>query len=286
MPGLLNRLAELMPYLFLAGALAALFLARDLVLAAGLALFAVFHAAALLLVLPEMKHAGQLLLPITVLGSSGMWLVGKLVLSSKFRTEALGRARARLKGAAWATGIATLGWGAACTTAYAVSVRERADCLEAVRLLAAEGVPAPEAIRDSRLFAVRFDSQEPGHPVGYLLEIRAGSSPGLLVCTHGWGAHPSLPGRILKTRHQLHPDQVQHFVVSCPRGAGAADPRRYLCTVALDGAAAIMRCTRLDLTYWRRPPLCTVFVEHEQGAGSPAVGAMAAETCYEGPSLP
>ena len=68
-----DRLGHAMPYLFLIGVLATTCAGRQRLSALLLALFSVYYAGIMFLVLPDQKHLGVLLVPLYVFAGAGIW---------------------------------------------------------------------------------------------------------------------------------------------------------------------------------------------------------------------
>ena len=246
-----------------------------------LAAFSVFYAVVLLLVLPELKHAGPMVLPLTVFGGVGLaslsGLLQPLRLVMKLRES--WRPAMRLGAAA---ALATLAWGLTCTGAYFHSRECRRELLTAVTKLSATGQPSPESLRSAQIFSTALLPKDGDQPVGYLLHIAAGEGGGFLECRRIHHSHPLSPvPRLLFTRHPLHPNREQYFFVTCDAGTAFGDVRPFVCTALLDGDARFLSCTHVALTEWRRLPLSTLFVPGEYNPGNPAGDGRPAVTGYE-----
>ena len=281
----LNLLARIGGWLFAVGVCISLLRPGWRYLSLCLAGFSVFYAGVLLAVLPELKHAGLLILPLSVFGGIGLASLGALVNPPRVAAtiwEARGRA-ARLVLAA--VGLAAV-WGLACGGAYCYSFACRQELLEAVTTRAAQGEPAPEALRGPRLFSVTLRPQQDVHPVGYLLQIEGGAGEAFLECRHLRHACSLIPSSLFFSRHRILPGRKQSFFVSCQPSFAFTDDRPYVCTALLSGEARFLSCTRVDLTDWDRLPLSTVFVQGECGPGNPVVGGRTGVTRYsEKPGL-
>jgi hypothetical protein len=283
--GLLDPLAKAGGWLFALGVCVNLLRPGWRYLSLCLAGFSVFYAAVLFVVLPELKHAGLLVLPLSVFGGIGLASLGALANPQHVAAaiwEARGRAARLALAAAAIMGI----WGLACGGAYCYSLACRRELLETVTTRAAHGEPAPETLRGPRLFSVTLRPEQDAHPVGYLLRIEGGAGEAFLECRHLRHACPPIPSRLFFTRHRLLPGREQCFFVSCQLGPAFGDVRPYVCTALLSGEARFISCTRVDLTDWGRLPLSTVFVPGEGGPGNPVVGGRTGITRYgEKPGL-
>jgi hypothetical protein len=245
-----------------------------------LAGFSVFYTAILFVVLPELKHAGLLILPLSVFGGIGLASLGALVNPSRVAAtiwEARGRAGRLILAGAGLTAV----WGLVCGGAYCYSFACRRELLEAVTTRAAQGEPAPEALRGPRLFSVTMRPEQDVHPVGYLLRIESGAGEAFLECRHLRHACSLIPSGVFITRHRILPGREQCFFVSCQPSTAFGDTRPYVCTALLSGEARFLSCTRVDLTDWDRLPLSTVFVPGECGPGNPVVGGRTGITRYD-----
>jgi hypothetical protein len=276
----LDRLAKAGAWLFALGVCISLLRPGRRYLSLCLAGFSVFFAVVLFIVLPELKHAEPLVLPLSVFGGVGLASLGAVA-----NPRRLGAAtwEARGRGARLALAAAALAavWGLACGGAYFYSLACRRELLDAVTTRAAHGEPAPETLRDPRLFSVTPRPELDVHPVGYLLRIDAGAGEAFLECRHVRHARPPIPSRLFFTRHRLLPGREQCFFVSCQPGAVFNDTRPYVCTALLSGEARFLSCTRVDLSDWGRLPLSTVFVPGQYGPGNPVVGGKTGATCYD-----
>jgi hypothetical protein len=265
--------------LFFLGLFVSLGAGPERLLAGALALFSLYYACALFFVLPEFKHAGPLVLPLAVFGGLGMWELRRL--GHPVRLWRGLRSWPRRQATAIAAGLAAavLVWGLACVIAHEFCVARRGGYLGAIERLAECGTP--ETLRGDRTFTVSLPPDGAPDPVGFLLRIRAGGQPGLLLCQQLRTGYARLPPRLLVTRHALHPDREQFFVLTCPRGARFGDLRRYEATVVLEGDARILSTTRLDLSGWDGPLLSTVFYSGQRSPGNPRVPApVTAQTTY------
>ncbi len=241
--------------------------------------FSVFYAAVLFAVLPELKHAGPLVLPLSVFGGVGLASLGNVAKPASL-AAAIWQARGRAVRLAVAAVALVALWGLACGGAYIYSFACRRELLEAVIKRAAHGEPAPETLRDPRLFTVTLRPEQNPNPVGFLLRIQAGAGEAFLECRHLRHAYPALPARLFFTRHRLTPGREQCFFVSCHPSGAFQDRSPYVCTALLNGEARFLSCTRVDLADWRRLPLSTVFIEGECGPGNPFVGGKTAVTRF------
>ncbi len=178
---LLDPLSAAGPWLFALGAVVCLLRRGERGRSLCLAVFSVYYAAALFFVLPELKHAGPLVLPLTVFGGVGVASFGAAVHPLRLAAKV----RAAWRPALWLTGgavVATLAWGLACAAAYAFSLESRRELLDAVTALARTGRPDPAALHGPRLFSVTLLPERGDRPTGYLLRIAAGAGPCSLEC--------------------------------------------------------------------------------------------------------
>ena len=281
----LGPLSEAGPWLFGLGVVVCLLRAGERGRSLCLTAFSVYYAGVLFFVLPELKHAEPLVLPLSVFGGVGL---------ASFRAIARPRRLAAMIREAWrpalglagATVAATLAWGLACAVSYGFSMESRRELLAAVTALAETGRPAPEALRGPQLFSAALLPERGDRPTGYLLRIAAGPGPSRLECRRLRHERPLAPARLLFTRHRLHPGREQCFFVTCNPGTAFGDANPLVCTALLEGDARFVSCTRVDLSEWRRLPVATVFVPGECEPGDPVVGGATSVTQYgENPDL-
>jgi hypothetical protein len=250
-------------------------------LSLSLAGFSVFYALVLFVVLPEFKHAGPLVLPLSVFGGVGLASIRFLGNPPRLLT-AIWEARGRAARLAAATVLTTAVWGLACGGAYCYSFACRRDLLDAITKRVSHGVPAADALHGPQLFSVTLRPETNPNPVGYLLRIEAGAGDVFLECRHLRHACPRLPTRFFSTRHRLSAGREQCFFVSCHPSAAFDDGSTYVCTALLDGEARFLSCTRVGLADWGRLPVSTVFIPGECGPGNPVVGERMGTTRYDG----
>jgi hypothetical protein len=266
--GVLGRAA---PWLFFLGLIAAV-VGSEARLALCLGLFAVYQAAALFAVLPEHKHAAPLALPLAVFSGLGVWALLHVVANPTLVWRVLARLGcARLLLAAATVATLCLAWLFACAAAHRYSQLERHHLIKDVLARAEKGVPASDAIKSPDVFSARLTDKGEADPIGFLLTIQGGDSPGELICHHVRPAAADLPSVLFATRHSLAAKQEQYFFVSCLRGTALGDSRAYVCTVTLNGGAALLGAVRVDLAGWSRPQVGTVFYPGQKSPGSPRV---------------
>jgi hypothetical protein len=241
-----------------------------------LVLFGFYYSVIWLLVLPEHKHLGQLLLPLTVTGGIGLWGVFRLARFFLFHlnsSEVHFFVPASVRLAVWIAGATGISWALSCLVTHHYSVGQRAHYIHDIRMLAGRGADADDTIKDFRVFSTYLTGREPA--AGYLLTIQAGANPGYLTCRHVHFPSDTIPGRVMITHHKLHEGQIQYFAVSCLHAAKYGDKRPYVCTVIVNPGTTIVGCRKLDLSNWKRMPFSTIFCDGEKMAGSPYVGHVA-----------
>jgi hypothetical protein len=279
-----DRLGHAMPYLFLIGVLATACVGRQRLPALLLALFSVYYAGIMFLVLPDQKHLGVLLVPLYVFAGAGIWGIARLFSRGAWGVGSRAEWGRHIWRVAKVVLIAAAAWGLGCVWAHAHSVARREELLNEIRTRVADGVDAPETLRGERNFAVSIRPDSSAAATGYQLTISAGSHPGTLTCRQiyfprDW-AH--LWGRELITRHTLYPNREQSFFVSCLQGSRLGDPCPHLCAIAIDGDARIIRSTRVAMSDWDHPQFCTVYYDGQRSAGSPIVRQKPSDWLYVG----
>jgi hypothetical protein len=277
-----NKLERWMPMLLLFGVLATICVGRSRTVAALLALFSVYYAAVMFLVLPDQKHLGMMLVPLYVFAGIGISALLRLARRSTWTIETLAALRHGALRFAIPTLTVGLVWVLACSWARGHSVACRAELLSEINRRAAHGTDAPDTIRGGRNFTVAIRPDSADRPAGYLLTIAAGAKPGALVCRENYFPRDwaTMWGRSLLTRHDLAPNREQSFFVSCLQGSQLNDPCPHLCTVALEGDARITRSVRVDLHDWNHPQVCTLFFAGQKSPGSPTVAGSPADWMY------
>lgn len=258
-----------LPWLFLFGLSASVVLGRGRAQALLLGGLTLAQSAALLLVLPEQKHCGVLLLPLTVLGGIGVIELASLLRPALWLRR-LDRARVlRPKTLLRAAIVCAAGWAVALFSSYELSKHERTNLIAGIHDAARTGVDAPEMLHGDKVFAVRWLPGESKTAVGYLLKISPGPNPGSLFCRRIHFPQDWCWPRLLETTHLLRPDREQYFFITCDQGAAVGDPRPYSCSIYLDGDARIESCRRVDLANWKRLPVSTLFFDGQNSPGSP-----------------
>jgi hypothetical protein len=268
---LLDPLTRSLPVLFLLGALTLLVAGSRRAEAALLIGFAVIYTAAVLLVLPESKHFGPMLLPLCTVAGAGVWRAAWLASSSGRRLEAVRLVRERVLTRSLAMKAAAVGGALVVLVALvaAMSFLERRGYVREIERLAERGVLAPETILRAGLFSFTIPAGQQPDPRGFLLTIRTGPAPGMLVCWHRRGVGSEPTQRLYLTRHPLAPSRTQQFFVIGLQGGFQADPRTYRCTVTVPAGATIVESRQLDLSAWRRPIYATLFGSADWWPGSP-----------------
>jgi hypothetical protein len=275
-------LEQAMPYLFLMGVLATCCVGGQRLTALLVALFSVYYAGIMFLVLPDQKHLGMLLVPLYVFAGAGIWGAARLLA----RSTCHGSNQTKWPAAVWRVTnvvlIAAAAWSMACLLAHSFSVERREELLREIQQRAAKGADSPETLRGGRNFAVSIRPDSSAEAAGYLLKIAAGDHPGVLVCRQlyfprDWA---TIWGRELITRHPLCPNREQSFFVSCLQGSRLGDPCPHLCAVAIEGEGQILQSTRVDMSDWNHPQFCTLFYDGQRSPGSPVVGANPTDWLY------
>ncbi len=264
-----DPLAAAAPWLYLLGLFVATALGPARMQSALLGGITILQCVALLLVLPEQKHLATLQLPLSIFAGIGLWTLLKLTRRSHW--PRLSEIVAWRPSKAWlavvAGGVAI--WGATCLGAYFFSRHQRQYLIDSIQTLARDGEPAPETIRNEKVFSVRMLPHSPVEQSGYLLKIMAGDNPGTLLCRHIHFPQDWCWPRSLDTLHRLEPGRDQFFFVSCMQAAEFGDPRPYSCSVFLNGDARIESCVRVDLNNWRGLQISTLFYDGQNSPGSP-----------------
>ncbi len=261
----MGPLTAALPALFVLGA-AALFLAGyERARGGWLLLFSGYYALILLAVLPERKHAGQLLLPLYVFAGLGVAALARLARAAWERDLPAPDA----SGLRWAVGSAAAAlalWLGACVVTYPISRAERQKMLADVRERAAEGEDASAHLAGPRWFSAR----DTGRATGYLLTVQAETGGGLLLCRVARPHVGSVPGRDHVTRHRLHAGR-QSFCVCLPSDEDG-DPRAMACSVRLPEGARFLSCVKFRPAPGRLAGLATLFTEDDAHPGPPLVG--------------
>ena len=280
----LDPLTRALPAFFVFGGLVLLLFGPRRTEAALLIGFALLYVAVLLMVLPESKHFGPLLLPLCTVAGAGLWRASRLTVARAERLEAVRVIRQRGLTRFVGKRIALVGVGAVVVAALVagLSLFTRRGYLAEVVRLADRGESAPETILGPRTFSFTIVPGEMPDPRGFLLTIRTGAAPGVLVCRHRRGFGDEETQRLYLTRHPLAPSATQRFFVVGLQGAFQKDGRTYRCTVMLEGDATIVESRRLDLSSWRRPIYSTVFGVRDWWPGTPRLSPGVASTEFLG----
>ncbi|HEX3997602.1 MAG TPA: FG-GAP-like repeat-containing protein [Pirellulales bacterium] len=274
----LDPISGALPWLFLLGLAVVTTVGQARPQAFILGGLSVVQSVALLLVLPEQKHCGILILPMAVLGAIGIrslaailrpatWK-GLLQSANGGRNPGTWRSIRQNPIAAGAAACVAI-YGLAMLVSYEVSVHERRTLIAAIQEVARTSVPAPETLRGDKVFSIERLPGESPDPTGYLLKISAGSNPGEIVCRHIHFPQDWCWPRALETAHRLRQNREQFFFVTCEQGERFGDPRPYSCSAFLTGDAKIESCRRVDLKHWSRLPVSTVFYDGQNSPGSP-----------------
>jgi len=270
----LDPLTRTAPYLFWLGAVALLLSRRQPITSQLLTGFAFLYSAVLLAVLPEAKHAGPLLLPLSVLGGIGLARVLELAWPGRRRAwlgdwSGAGRGRGLLAGLLAVVTASAV----ALVLTREMSKRERAGYLDEIRSLPALP-PADHERRGERAFAVAVGAGAALDPVGYRLEIEAGARPGPLVARYCRGIPGDPEWGCSVNRHRLRPLARQTFFLTCLQGMSFGDRRTAACDLALAGEARIAAVSRVDLASWRRPLFSTLLQRDDLEPGAPVIGRL------------
>lgn len=256
----LDYLTRSAPFLFFIGVFMVWSFDQERVRACVLVAFSIYYAAALLAVLPETKHLAPLLVPVIVIASvwPAFWPRLRQVSWDTVRSGLLA-----------IVGLLLL-YGSACAVTYPYSLSWRDHYLRDIMDAARSGVDAADTIKGPQRFeACRTNDRQ---HAGFLLTIRTGATPGLLVCTHRRDTRNHLKSCVA-TQHRLHPDREQYFFVSCIDMARyGMFASGYVCEVSVGQEAEIVSSTKVDLSCWRQLPLSTVFYQGERSPGSPHLG--------------
>jgi hypothetical protein len=282
--GLLQTLNRYAIWLFVIGALAALLAGGRPFQSGALLLFSLYQACAVLLVLPEHKHAGPIVLPLSVFAGLGAFAVVRacvrLAVAPRGWREVWPTVKTRLRVGGIVALFLLAGWGVACGCARWYSAQVRAACLADVEALAPHGTPVPEAAKSPSFVRVEAPADPSYPPTGYLIRVRAGKGPARLTCRRVRLAHPLVAARLLVTHHDLSPGREQFFFLTCFQEAAVGDPRPLACAIRIEGDARVVECRRLDLSGWRHGPMSTVFYPGQRSPGNPRVHGPSNKTLY------
>ncbi|OAI40239.1 hypothetical protein AYO40_05010 [Planctomycetaceae bacterium SCGC AG-212-D15] len=273
-PALVNYLGSISPVLYLFSVVPVFLFCRQRFLTGMLLLFSLYYAGVLIAVLPQFKHSGMLLLPVTVVGGMGIVTFLRLVNPMEVRRTFTSFSWHRAVIVLILLAGGCLLWLITCKVAYACSLGKRTGYLREIVRLAQTGTPISEAIKSPRVFSTV--TAKAGEKWGYLLQIKAGPEPGRLLCKHlhYYDPLPSEVDLIYRTSHQLHSNQIQYFFVSSMAPSTnwpVPKVRHHLCKITLEGDAQIVSALRLDLSHWTKLTTSTVFVTGECTPGSPWV---------------
>ncbi|MGE0453732.1 MAG: hypothetical protein AB7O37_12600 [Vicinamibacteria bacterium] len=272
---LLDPLTALAPALFVVGAVA-LLLGSDAWAGALLPVFALVYSGVLLLVLPESKHVGPLLPVTAVVAGAGL-----ASLLRWRRGRPLGLEAPRWRRALGMLGALVAAWAVAVAGAYFLSRHERRAYLDEIRQRARDARPSP-GVLGPRLFSAAVPPGAAADPMGYLVTIRAGSQPALVVTHHRRGSGDQPTQRHYVNRSPLLPSREQTLFVLCLQGGRFGDPRTHVCTARIEGDARIVAAREVGLAGWARPVFSTVFSDEDAWAGNPRLGPGVAATEYRG----
>jgi len=272
---LLDPLTALSPALFLVGVVV-LLLGSDAWAGALLPAFALVYGGVLLLVLPEPKHVGPLLPVTAVVAGAGLASLLRWRRGRPFGLESPHWRRAlRMLGALVAA------WSVAVAGAYFLSRHERRTYLDEIRRRAQDARPSPGVLGE-RLFSAAVPPDAVADPVGYLLTIRAGPQPALVVTHHRRGRGDEPTQRHYVNRSPLLPSREQTLFVLCLQGGRFGDTRTHVCTARVEGDARIVAAREVGLAGWGRPVFSTVFTDEDAWAGNPRLGPGVVATEYRG----
>jgi hypothetical protein len=251
---ILDPLTRALPGLFAAGAVVALAAGRDRVLAATLAAFSLAYAAALLMVLPESKHFGPMLLPLAVLGAQVV--------------NARGMAGARRPGrrAVAAAAAGAIAVGVLALAARAIAAGDRGAYLAEARARVAAPPAATVAVEPQRAVGPWRAPGDGPDPVALVVEVDPGAAPGDLLLRQERGRDAEPSPRAMITRHALPRGRRATFFATALQGGAYGDIRSHRCVVEVGGTAVIAGARLVALGGWSRPLFATVL---EDAPGNP-----------------
>jgi hypothetical protein len=267
-----DPLTALLPWLFVLGACAFYWRGQEMARGTGLLLYSIAYGAALLAMLPERKHLGQLLLPLYVFAGLGLARVIELPLAA-WRWRTAGWPLPDSSGARCGLGLASvlaLGWAAACAVAYPISLHARQGYLNAIREGAASATEVPGTVLSPRHFAVTHEVDRDRPVLAYLLEISADQGGEHLELHFHRTFADGIPARKLITRHRLVAGR-QQLCVTVPSVADT-DPRKLSLAAVLPEGATLTSVRRFSLGKWQGLPLSMLFTEKDAIPGAPSVG--------------
>ena len=207
---LLEPLSAAGPWLFALGAVVCLLRRGERGRSLCLAAFSVYYAAALFFVLPELKHAGPLILPLSVFG--GVGLASFRALARPLRLTAKMREAARP--ALWLVGgavAATLVWGLASPLLTASASNPAANCWPRRRRW-----PEP-AGRTRRRCTAHGCS-----PSRCCRNAATGRPATCFASQRATAPVPSNAGGCAPSAHSRRPDSCSRGTVSTPAGSSAS----------------------------------------------------------------
>lgn len=250
---------------------------RERILALGLGLFAFGYAGVLFLVLPEVKHAGLLVVPMCALGAAGLGRLARL-LSPEGRAETRAGLPWRwIRLTATASGAALAVWAGLAPAAWVVSRGARAETVETVRGLAAAAEWRTNP-GDPFTQELTRKGDELRVPEIWLLEVEAEESGVRLACRQAHhDTDPPLvqyyqsPSTLFQTWHRIPRGGTCLFALSLTGHGAFGDTRPDQVRVDILGKGKILRAARVPMEGRHMPWLRTVVSSGDGGPGNPGL---------------
>ena len=206
-----------------------------------------YHAATLMVALPEPKHHAALLLPLHTLAALGDWSIARLLSYRRWRERArlspsgLGTilAGAAVMGALW---LGSGRWRRSSRSAFSAAS-------SAASWRALPGKRWRRGRRERSSSGIAVDANTTIRPHGYLLNVRSSKWVDLL-CVHQRVPASGEGFQAYFTRHAIPPGRDRLFFFNVVAGVGVGDERAYTAWVRLLGPAEIVSVRRLELADW------------------------------------